>query len=369
MISFRSITHSKKFLLFFLATALLIIECAFFYVIPVSQRDPSYIANIQYSAPFTWTAPLTTGHTISQIFSINSNSFIGLDVYIATFARTNTATLVFDLFEFGNENFIIHKEISTHNFKDNEFYSLSVPFQPFSQNKKYVLVLTSPDGTENNAVALRYGHPPSMTDTTLMIDNQTIDSTLFIVPRYKTSTFAYLLNLSQRININKGGVFPLYTPFIVLAVFFFITNLFLISFTEIIHTALERFPHIAQMMRYLIVGGSAATIELITFLLLFYHGLWYLWANIIAFALAVIYAFFLQKLWTFQNYHRAYHIQAVKFLVITGIGFLLSNLLIFLFIDLFGWPPFTSKFLQLWLVLLWNYSGQKWWTFKCHAKN
>lgn len=135
-----------------------------------------------------------------------------------------------------------------------------------------------------------------------------------------------------------------------------------------IDTLERKNPRLVQMGRYLLVGGSAATIELLLFLLLVQLGIWFLPANIIALATAGTYGFFLQKHWTFKNKQPEYGRQAVKYTIVVGIGFVLNNLLIYLFIHVFAWHPFWAKVAQLWLVLIWNYSGQRWFAFTHHSK-
>lgn len=128
-----------------------------------------------------------------------------------------------------------------------------------------------------------------------------------------------------------------------------------------------RFPNAHQLARYILIGGSTALLELVAFLVLVEWGLWYLAANIIAFAIAVVYGFFMQRRYTFRHTATDYHKQVVKFLIVVGFGFVLNNALIFLFIDLLNWTPFVSKFLQLWIVMVTNYCGQRWFTFRSQS--
>lgn len=363
-ISFRAIMRSNTAIRIFCTTFALILVIGVFSIVPFSQHDEIYNGNLMYGSSFT-TPLITSTTTINQSFVISANQFTDLDLFFATLARTNTATLDMELFR--GEELIAITNLSTSRLIDNSFYSWEIPLQANSAGQSYTLRITSPDGTETNAVVMRYGST-AMANATLRINEGVVDGTLFLVPRYKISSFEYVRKLAERINLNKGGFAPPFLTYIVLASIAWIVLFLLVEFVEQILELFAGRPHIAQMMRYLIVGGSAATIELITFLLLFYNGVWYLWANITAFALATSYGFFLQKLWTFQNRHKAYHVQAAKFLIITGIGFLLNNFFIFLFVDVWALQPFIAKFVQLWLVLIWNYSGQKWWAFKHHDK-
>ncbi len=112
------------------------------------------------------------------------------------------------------------------------------------------------------------------------------------------------------------------------------------------------------------MGGSTALLELVSFILLIQGGMWHRTANIIAFAIALVYGFFVQKYITFRNKSNRYVQQSLKFFAVVGVGFILTNIYIYLFIDVWHWQPFISKFVQLWLVMITNYLGQRWFTFK-----
>ncbi len=57
-----------------------------------------------------------------------------------------------------------------------------------------------------------------------------------------------------------------------------------------------------KLIRYLISGGTAATLHLtIVFILTEFTALWYLYATSIAFVIALGVSFSLQKFWTFGS--------------------------------------------------------------------
>lgn len=123
--------------------------------------------------------------------------------------------------------------------------------------------------------------------------------------------------------------------------------------------------NLGQVIRYVIVGGTCATIEFTVFssLVLYYH-IHYLVANVLAFFTAFIVGFFLQKHWTFKNYEKKYVKQMTKCFTVVSIGFLLNTFLIYVFIGVIGLHVFIGKPLQLFIVFFWNYSGQRFWTFR-----
>jgi len=120
-----------------------------------------------------------------------------------------------------------------------------------------------------------------------------------------------------------------------------------------------------QVIRYILVGGISASIEFCVFsILVLYLHVFYLVANVFGFFVAFLIGFWLQKYWTFKNYEKKYAKQMTKSLTVVGIGFLLNNLLVYLFIGVLGLHIFIGKPLELFLVFFWNYSGQRFWTFR-----
>jgi len=120
-----------------------------------------------------------------------------------------------------------------------------------------------------------------------------------------------------------------------------------------------------QVIRYILVGGISASIEFCVFsILVLYIHIFYLVANVFAFFVAFLIGFWLQKYWTFKNYEKEYVKQMTKSLTVVGIGFLLNNMLVYLFIGVLGLHIFIGKQVELFLVFFWNYSDQRFWTFR-----
>ena len=110
------------------------------------------------------------------------------------------------------------------------------------------------------------------------------------------------------------------------------------------------------ILRYLIVGGSAAFIEFVIFYSL-YTGLRFnlFVANCIAIGGVITYGFILQKCWTFKNADPPSR-QIVLFVFQVMVAVILNNILIYSFIKILLWPPAASKVAQIGLVFIWNYS-------------
>ncbi|MFA6551967.1 MAG: GtrA family protein [Candidatus Paceibacterota bacterium] len=96
-----------------------------------------------------------------------------------------------------------------------------------------------------------------------------------------------------------------------------------------------KIKNLPKIVRYIISGGSAAAVNILfLFLLTHYVGLWYLLSSIIAFMLAFIVSFSLQKFWTFEDISTdAIHKQAGIYFFIITVNLLLNTLLMYFFVD------------------------------------
>lgn len=122
---------------------------------------------------------------------------------------------------------------------------------------------------------------------------------------------------------------------------------------------------IFKIIKYVLVGGCCATIEFSIFsILVLYFQIYYMLANVFAATIVTVIGFWIQKYWTFKDYNQSYVTQMIKYFTVIGIGFLFDNLLVYLFIGILKLHIFIGKPLQLFIVFFWNYSGQRFWTFR-----
>lgn len=82
----------------------------------------------------------------------------------------------------------------------------------------------------------------------------------------------------------------------------------------------------------------------------------------LAFFIANLNSYFCNKYWTFQNKEKKHHLQYLKFLIISLIGLGLTDLIFYLALHL-GLYDLLAKLVPIPLVLLWNFSANKYWTF------
>ncbi len=117
--------------------------------------------------------------------------------------------------------------------------------------------------------------------------------------------------------------------------------------------------------QYAIVGVLGTAIDLgslyIFVDLLHIHVLF---ATPVSFILAVVNNFILNKYWTFQNKSSNIRKQFIKFLIVSIIGLLLTELLMAFFVFALKIWYLLSKLITSGLVMAWNFLANKYWTFK-----
>ena len=87
-----------------------------------------------------------------------------------------------------------------------------------------------------------------------------------------------------------------------------------------------------------------------------------------AFLLAVTVSFFLNKIWTFQNTSPNYRKLWIKFFLVSSVGLTLTLALMWLFWEVLGIHYLIAKLLTSAIVLVWNFSANKFWTFTAHER-
>jgi len=133
----------------------------------------------------------------------------------------------------------------------------------------------------------------------------------------------------------------------------------LASLVSILHGALpawvQRWVGVT-LLRYLIVGMSSLILDVCLFL--FFHQLLripLILANCLSLSVVILYAFHLQRRFTFQVEGKA--IQRFGFFVVQiGVAALLNNLLLYLFVNMFRWHPAIAKLVDTAIVFFWNYT-------------
>jgi putative flippase GtrA len=131
------------------------------------------------------------------------------------------------------------------------------------------------------------------------------------------------------------------------------------------------FQRHGTFLRYVVVGLSGTAIDLVS---LYFMTEWsgidprvdprFSLLVTIAFLLAVVNNYVLNRAWTFQSKDRNVTGEFGRFLVVALGGFLLTQMLMGLFVGFLGLWYMLSKALTSGLVLIWNFALNKLWTFR-----
>jgi len=123
-----------------------------------------------------------------------------------------------------------------------------------------------------------------------------------------------------------------------------------------------------QLVKFALVGVSSFMIDLSLYLFLtrfiFWFSQHYIIANTISFLLTVLWSFTLNRLWTFRVSSGFSGKQYSKFLIVSSIGLSLSSGLLYLAVDRLGLYDVVAKFMVAVVVMTWNFSANKFWTFR-----
>lgn len=123
-----------------------------------------------------------------------------------------------------------------------------------------------------------------------------------------------------------------------------------------------------QVKRFLISGGAAAftDIILINWPLTKLGGLAPVYANLISRPVGGIVSFSCNKFWTFRDREqtRGVHIQFMRYWMVWGCTFLGSQLLVWIFSEILGFGPMTTKIGAEAIVGCFSFLLQRHWTFR-----
>lgn len=121
-----------------------------------------------------------------------------------------------------------------------------------------------------------------------------------------------------------------------------------------------------KLLRYLLVGGSAALFEWALFWLLNYEiKLYYLIAACISYIAATIINYILSIIHVFKSESRfSRHYELTLIFIIGIIGLAVSQFFMLIFIGYLGFLPMISKIATTGIVFGWNYLSRAHFVFK-----
>ncbi len=122
---------------------------------------------------------------------------------------------------------------------------------------------------------------------------------------------------------------------------------------------------VKQFLKFAVVGtiGFGVDFGILITLLNFFHVNVYV-ANTVSFTTAVLSNYLWNSLWTFGDLPKRHGRQLVQFFVVSIIGLLINQTILYFFYDLVGLHVLVAKAIATIVVLFWNFAANKLWTFR-----
>lgn len=117
-----------------------------------------------------------------------------------------------------------------------------------------------------------------------------------------------------------------------------------------------RLGRAARPLRFLVVGGTAAAINIgLLYSLTEFVGVWYLFSEIVAFLVALIFNFTLQRFWTFRSRSAERTRQAVLFVGVNIWNLFLNAVLLYAFVEYAGYWYIYGQILASIIIAIESY--------------
>jgi dolichyl-phosphate beta-glucosyltransferase len=133
----------------------------------------------------------------------------------------------------------------------------------------------------------------------------------------------------------------------------------------VIQSIRDLYSNFRQFFKYCIVGVLGTFVDLgALYVLVEYFEMAVMPAVVLSFLLAVVNNYVLNKIWTFGSRSKNYRKQFIKFLIVSVVGLGLTVGFMYVFVEVFVIWYMIAKALTSLIVLVWNFLGNKYWTFK-----
>ena len=116
-----------------------------------------------------------------------------------------------------------------------------------------------------------------------------------------------------------------------------------------------------QIIKFLIVGGISTVIDWTVYYILYnFFGISPLVANILSFSISLIYNYMASVKWVFNvSKNKSKKRVFIEFVSLSLIGLLLSELILYLFINILSFGKMVSKIIANSLVMVFNFITRK----------
>lgn len=131
------------------------------------------------------------------------------------------------------------------------------------------------------------------------------------------------------------------------------------------HPFFHRRPYVKEFIKFSVVGAMNTALDLAIYTVLVFVGqVYFLAANVIAFLLASINSYVLNRRWTFRSRDPQWQRQMQKFMLVSVISFGLNEGLLYVAGVHLGAGKFLAKIMATIITLFWNFLVNRFWTFR-----
>lgn len=119
-----------------------------------------------------------------------------------------------------------------------------------------------------------------------------------------------------------------------------------------------------QMLRYAVVGGTGAIVDLGALYILteFFH-LYYLWSTTLSFIVSALLNFYFNRRWTFKSSGNTKK-QLLIFSFVATSGVVLNGFIMYILVDWLKIYYMLAKVFSVGIVTIWNFLWNKYFTFR-----
>ncbi len=122
---------------------------------------------------------------------------------------------------------------------------------------------------------------------------------------------------------------------------------------------------IIQLVKYFIAGFLGLLADLAVYTATFaYSHLQYILSTILAFPVAQVISFIIDRYWTFQNHSKRRKVQFAKFLAVSAIALAMNVSINYLFVSRLGFSPIYAQTASITIIPVISYIGHRYWAFK-----
>lgn len=131
-----------------------------------------------------------------------------------------------------------------------------------------------------------------------------------------------------------------------------------------LHASLRSTANWQQLAKFLVVGALGYAINLGVLAGLLHLGVHYLFAEVVAFAVAVTSNYTWNRVWTFRAHRGHLGIQGARFFLVSLVVLGTTLLLLYLFKQVAGLGPELAAAIAIVLTTPLNFVGNKLWSFR-----